>query len=413
MLPTVPVPPRQLEDYADLVGQEVIDNLRSAARKMSGARILHLNSTAFGGGVAELLLTHVTLMNELGLDTTWQVIQGSDPFFTVTKFAHSGLQGSEVPWTEDMVRVYEDQCEDNAEELAEGFDFVIVHDPQPAGVLAIVEREGRRRGKWVWRCHLDLSETFEPVWEYFAGHVTRYDAAVFTMQEFVPPELTGPKLFIIPPSIDPLSAKNQWMDPETVYETIHRYGVQWNRPIVTQVSRFDPAKDPLGVIDAYRLAKREVTDLQLVLIGSMAHDDPEGWHYLEVTERHRADDPDIFLLSNIQGVGNLEVNAFQRDSTLVLQKSLREGFGLTVAEALWKGTTVIGGNVGGIRLQIEDGANGFLVDTPEECAERMVLLLADPELRAQMGHRGHDLVRDRFLSFRELRDFIELLASLS
>jgi trehalose synthase len=312
-----------------------------------------------------------------------------------------------------MVAAYEEQCEDNAEELAEGFDFVIVHDPQPAGVLRVLERQGKRQGRWVWRCHLDLSETFEPVWSYFAGHVAGYDGAVFTMQEFVPADLSGVTTFIIPPSIDPLSAKNQWMDPETVYETVHRYGVQWNRPIVTQVSRFDPAKDPLGVIDAYRMAKAEVPDLQLVLIGSMAHDDPEGWHYLEVTERHRAEDPDIFLLSNIQGVGNLEVNAFQRDSTLVLQKSLREGFGLTVAEALWKGTPVIGGNVGGIRLQIEDGANGFLVETPEECADRMLRLLADPDERTLMGHRGHELVRERFLTFRELRDFIDVLAALS
>jgi trehalose synthase len=243
--------------------------------------------------------------------------------------------------------------------------------------------------------------------------VAHYDAAVFTMQEFEPAGLAGPRVFIIPPSIDPLSSKNQWMDPETVYETIHRYGVQWNRPIVTQVSRFDPAKDPLGVIDAYRLAKREVPDLQLVLIGSMAHDDPEGWHYLEVTERHRSDDPDIFLLSNVQGVGNLEVNAFQRDSTVVLQKSLREGFGLTVSEALWKGTPVIGGNVGGIRLQIEDGEDGFLVESPEQCAERMLRLLGEPDELARMGRRGHEIVRERFLTFRELRDILQMLAAIA
>jgi len=397
----------------DVVGEESVERLRSAARRLTGARVLHVNSTAFGGGVAELLLTQVALLNALGVETTWQVIQGTDQFFTVTKFAHTALQGGEVPWTDEMVRVYEEQCEDNAADLAEGHDFVIIHDPQAAGILTVLEGKGKRQGRWVWRCHLDLSETFAPVRDYFETHVARYDAAVFTMAEFVPANLSGPTTFIIPPSIDPLSAKNQWMDPETVYEIIHRYGVQWNRPIVTQVSRFDPAKDPSGVIDAYRLAKRDVPDLQLVLIASMAHDDPEGWHYLEVTERHRAEDPDVFLLSNIQGVGNLEVNAFQRDSTVVLQKSLREGFGLTVSEALWKETPVIGGNVGGIRLQIEDGVNGYLVDTVEECADRIVRLLGDGDLRAQMGSRGHDTVRERFLTFRELQDFLDMLAALA
>src|SRR2546425_5242048 len=229
------------------------------------------------------------------------------------------------------------------------------------------------------------------------------------MQEFEPAGLDGPRISIIPPSIDPLSAKNQWMDPETVYETIHRYGVQWNRPIVTQVSRFDPAKDPLGVIDAYRLAKREVTDLQLLLIGSMAHDDPEGWHYLEVTDAYREGDPDIFLLSNLEEVGNLEVNAFQRASTVVVQKSLREGFGLVVSEAMWKEVPVIGGNVGGIRLQIEDGVSGFLVDSVEECAERMVRLLKDGSLRSQLGRAGRERVRDRFLSLREVEDHVRML----
>jgi len=412
VLPSVPVPPRPLQDYLEIVGESALEELRASARALSGARILNLNSTAFGGGVAELLVTQVGLLNELGLDAHWQVINGTSEFFTVTKFAHAGLQGAEVPWTEEMIRLYEEQCEENADELAGEYDFVIVHDPQPAGILPVIEERGRRKGQWVWRCHLDLSETFEPIWTYLAGHVAHYDAVVFTMQEFVPPGLAGPRIFIIPPSIDPLSSKNQWMDAETVYETIHRYGVQWNRPIVTQVSRFDPAKDPLGVIDAYRLAKREVPDLQLVLIGSMAHDDPEGWHYLEVTERHRADDPDIFLLSNVQGVGNLEVNAFQRDSTVVLQKSLREGFGLTGSEALWKGAPVIGGNVGGIRLQIEDGEDGFLVEGAEECAERMLRLLGDPDELARMGRRGHEIVRERFLTFRELRDTLEMLAAI-
>jgi trehalose synthase len=241
--------------------------------------------------------------------------------------------------------------------------------------------------------------------------VQRYDAAVFTMAEFVPPGLSGPEIFVIPPSIDPLSAKNQWIDPDTVYEILHRYGVQWTKPIVTQVSRFDPWKDPLGVIDAYRIAREDVPDLQLVMIGSMAHDDPEGWHYLEVTERYRADDPNIFLLTNMQDVGNLEVNAFQRDSTVVLQKSLREGFGLTVSEAMWKGTPVIGGNVGGIRLQIEDSVSGYLVDSVEDCAARMVDLLLNEDLNAFMAEAGRQRVRERFLTLRELHDLIAMITA--
>ena len=220
-----------------------------------------------------------------------------------------------------------------------------------------------------------------------AHHVERFDGVIFTMQDFVPPGLEGPgpRVFLIPPSIDPMSAKNQWMDPDTSYEVLHRFGVEWTRPIVTQVSRFDPWKDPLGVIDAYRMARAEVPDLQLVLIASMASDDPEGWHYLEMTQRHRADDANIFLLSNLQGVGNLEVNAFQGESDVVLQKSLREGFGLTVAEAMWKGTPVIGGDVGGIRLQIENGTSGFLVHSVDDCAARLVELLRDEELSERFG----------------------------
>jgi trehalose synthase len=242
-------------------------------------------------------------------------------------------------------------------------------------------------------------------------HVERYDAAVFTMADFVPPGLSGPDMFVIPPAIDPLSAKNQWIDPDTVYEILHRYGVQWTKPIATQVSRFDPWKDPLGVIDAYRMAREEVPDLQLVMIASMAHDDPEGWHYLDVTERHRTDDPNIFLLTNLQGVGNLEVNAFQRDSTLVLQKSLREGFGLTVSEAMWKGTPVIGGNVGGIRLQIEDGLSGYLVDSVDTCAARMVELCQNDDLNEFMAEAGRQRVRERFLALREIEDLIAMIAA--
>jgi trehalose synthase len=413
MLPFVPVPARPLDDYGEAAGQEALESLRRAARALSGARILHVNSTAFGGGVAELLLTQVAVLNDLGIETAWQVIEGAEDFFTVTKFAHNGLQGAEVPWTKDMETIYADRCRSNAAALAEGYDFVIVHDPQPAGILGVLEAEGKRKGTWVWRCHLDLSSPHPPIIKFFAGQAARYDGAIYTMESFIPAGVDGPEVVTIAPSIDPLSLKNGWIGPGTVYEVLHRYGIDRTRPIMTQVSRFDPWKDPVGVIDAYRLAKREFPDLQLLLVGSMAHDDPEGWHYLEVTQAHREDDPDVFLLSNLQEVGNLEVNAFQRASTVVVQKSIREGFGLVVSEGMWKETPVVAGNVGGIRLQIEDGTSGFLVDSVEECADRVSRLLGDPHLRTDMGRAGRDRVRQHFLSLREIEDHLRFLASLS
>ena len=412
MLPIVPVPPLSLAEYSEAAGAEAIESLREAARSLSGARVLHVNSTAFGGGVAELLFTHVALMNDLGVETAWQVIEGSDDFFTVTKFAHNGLQGAQVAWTPQMEELYIERCRSNAASLAQGYDYVIVHDPQPAGMLSVLEEQGNRNGKWVWRCHIDLTAPFPPVWNFFSSQVDPYDAVVFTLEDYLPPRLEGPRAFTIPPSIDPQSLKNTFIDSLTVYGVLSRYGVDRGRPIATQVSRFDPWKDPVGVIDAYRLAKKEVPELQLLLVGSMAHDDPEGWHYLQVTEAHRDGDPDIFLLSNLQEVGSLEVNAFQRASSVVLQKSAREGFGLVVSEALWKEAPVIGGNVGGIRLQIEDGVSGFLVDSVEDCTERIIRLLEDGQLRTQMGRAGRERVRERFLATREVEDQLRMLASL-
>jgi trehalose synthase len=407
VLPTVSTPPRHLDEYREVAGADAVDRLIAAAEPLVGARILNVSSTVFGGGVAELLMAQVALLNDLGVDTTWQVMEGSEAFATVTKFMHTALQGSEVPWDEDMVRIYEEVSQENADRLINGFDadIVMVHDLQPAGIAGALDATGDRKGTWIWRCHVDASRPFAPVWNHLSGHVARHDASIFTMEGFVPPG-HGTRVFVVPPSIDPLSAKNQWIDPDTVYEILHRFGVQWTRPFVTQVARFDPSRDPLGAIDAYRLAREEVTDLQLVLVGSMTHDDPEEWHYLEVTERHRGDDPDVFILTNVQGVGNLEVNAFQRDARVVLQRSRKEGFGLSVAEAMWKGTPVVGGDVGGIRLQIEDGVSGYLVDSTEETAARMVELLRDDELNEWMGEAGRTRVRERFLTLRELEDLI-------
>jgi trehalose synthase len=412
MLVSVPLlESKHVEDYRDAAGDEAVDRLLESAEPFKGARIVHLSSTAFGGGVAELLSSQIAFLQDLGIDADWQLIEGSEEFFSVTKLAHNALQGAGVPWTEAMEATYLERIRVNAARFAESADFVFVHDPQPAAILTILEEEGRRVGKWVWRCHIDLTHAMEAVWGFFFLHVNRYDASVFTMDEFVRPGLQT-NVAVIPPSIDPLSPKNTWLEPEAVREILVGYGIDAERPIATQVSRFDPWKDPFGVIDAYRIVKEEFPQLQLVLVGSMAQDDPEGWHYLEQTEEQRAGDPDIDVLTNLQGVGDIAVNAFQRASAVVLQKSIREGFGLTVSEAMWKERPVIAGNAGGLRLQVQDGETGYLVDSVEQCAERLLTLLRNPERGGEMGRAGKARVRDRFLTLREVTDYLELLSEL-
>ena len=369
-----------------------------------------LNSTAFGGGVAELLLTQVALLQDLGIDTTWAVLEGSDEYFAVTKAVHNALQGAPLAWTSEMEAVYRERIRANAAELTETFDVVFVHDPQPAALIEVLEDEDRKEGRWLWRCHIDLSTPYAPVWAFFEPIVNRYDAAIFTMEAFAQPGVTAPVAFV-PPSIDPISTKNAPMNDETVHEVLTAYGIDPHRPIVTQVSRFDPWKDPLGVIDAFRLVREEHPELQLVMAGSMASDDPEGMEFLDRTEAHRDGDPDIHLLTNLHKVGNLEVNAFQRASAVVVQKSTREGFGLVVAEGMWKGKPVVGGDVGGITLQIEEGVSGYLVDSVEACAARISELIADPGLRERMGQAGLERVRDRFLSVREIEDYLRLMSA--
>ena len=414
VLTQVPTPSKSLGDYAAVVGAEAIDRLRAKAAPFKGARVLNVNSTAFGGGVAELLYTLVPLMRDLGIEADWQLMHAPEEFFVVTKAMHNALQGAAVPWTNEMRALYRSISEDNAEAFEGDYDFVIIHDSQPAGILQeLIEDRGGAAGKWAWRCHIDLTEPFEPVWAFVRPLVERYHGAIFTLEEFVRPGLRVPHIAIIPPSIDPLSLKNIPMDGGMVDEVMRRYGIDSTRPLVVQVSRFDPWKDPLGVMDAYRMAREQVPGLQLALIASMAHDDPEGWDYFTKTEEYRADDPDIFLLSNLQEVGALGVNAFQRAADVVVQKSLREGFGLVVSEAMWKAKPVVGSAVGGIRLQIDDGETGYLVDDVEGCAKRIVDLLSDKENASEIGRRARVFVRDRFLSMRDIEDHLSLFEALS
>jgi len=409
MLVSVPTTTRSLSEFEFFVDPEEIEGIRKLASRFSGARVLHLNATSFGGGVSEILYTLVPLMRSVGIETDWKVLQGSDEFFSVTKIMHNSLQGMEIPMTRQMKSIYEYYQKLNADLLKGGYDFVIVHDPQPAGMPSFM-KDYRDIGKhWIWRCHLDLTRLYQGLWDYLIPMLNLYDATIFTMSNYVGAHADVlPPCFIVPPSIDPLSPKNMPLEKQVIDRTLKEYRIKTNHPLITQVSRYDPWKDPLGVIDAYRLAKKKIPDLQLVLAASMASDDPESWHYYEKTARHAGEDDDIFLLSNIQGVGNLEINAFQRGSDIILQKSLQEGFGLTVTEALWKEKPVIGGNVGGITLQIDNDRNGFLVNSVEECADKIIYLYEHAKEGEKMGIAGKEKVRDNFLSTNSLKSYLNV-----
>ncbi len=410
MLEVVVVPTKSLEAYRPIVGDEVIEQIQALAEPLSGTSVVHVNATAFGGGVAEILQTLVPLMRDVGLDAQWQVIQGADEFFNVTKAMHNGLQGMDLPFTDEMKGIWQRYNELNARQFEGDYDFVVVHDPQPAGLLHCAS--GKQARHWIWRCHIDTSHPNPSYWKFLAPYIDEYPAAIFTMEQYVGPGVEFQHLAIVPPTIDPLSPKNTPMDPTVADAVVAGYGFDTRRPLLVQVSRFDPWKDPLGVIDAYRIVKQQVPDVQLALVGSMASDDPEGWDYYDRTVRHAGEDFDIRILHNFHGVGNREVNAFQTAADVVIQKSTREGFGLVVTEALWKGKPVVGGNVGGIPLQVIDGETGFLVEDVESCAEKALYLLQNPEEAGRMGAAAREHVRRHFLTTRHLADYLDLFNRL-
>jgi trehalose synthase len=414
MLERVPLLEKELADYTDVVGGATVERIHELAAPFRGARVLHINATAYGGGVAELLATHVPLLRSLGIDAEWQVMHGSDEFFTITKHVHNALQGAAIEWTTSMQRTYLERVLDNALALEGDWDYVVVHDPQPAALLSFLhdKKIGRASTKWIWRCHIDLTAADPGVWEFFRPFVEQHDASVWTMPEFVPDSLNMARVVHAPPCIDPLSVKNLELAMPFCKEITKQYGIDPHRPIVCQVSRFDPWKDPLGVLEAFQVVREQITDAQLVLAGSMATDDPEGFRVWEEIEAARGGDRDIHLLSNLHQVGAVQINAFQRMAGVMVQKSLREGFGLTVSEALWKGRPVVGGRAGGITLQIRDGYDGYLVDSVEECARRIIDLLADPVGSEAMGIQGREHVRENFLCTRELEDWLTLFGRL-
>ena len=394
-----------IDRYREAAPRGAMDFLVRLSEQVQGRRFVHVNSTRLGGGVAEILSRIVPLMRELGIDVEWSVIEGDADFFATTKAFHNALQGTEQFLTETMLEHYLEVNRANAERLRPEGDLVLVHDPQPAAML-----DARApRGAWVWRCHIDLSDPQRQVWEFLRRYVARYDAAVFSLRAGAQP-LPIPQ-FIVPPSIDPLSDKNRPLTGCEIATVLRKLNVPNDKPLLLQVSRFDRFKDPVGVINTYRLVKR-YHDVRLVLAGGGAADDPESAQVLAEVREAAGRDPDIFVL-DLPADSHLTINALQRAATIVLQKSTREGFGLTVAEALWKGKPVIGGATGGITLQIIDGVTGYTVKSVEGAAYWIRHLLSHPALARAMGEAGREHVRQNFLITRHLRDYIALLARLT
>ncbi len=394
-----------LEQYAQIVGEDVIHHLELLAANLQGMKVVHVNSTREGGGVAEILHWLIPLKRELGIDAQWEVISGTDAFFSFTKLMHNGLQGKRVELHSGHLAEYERVNEMNAESLRktlEEADLVFIHDPQPAALLQFIPD---RRGKWIWRCHIDASRPFRPVWKFLRTFVEPYSASIWSLSEFAQP-LPHP-LYLVAPSIDPLSEKNIELDPDELSAMHYKWGLDPERPIITQVSRFDRFKDPIGVIRAYRMV-REFSPIQLILAGGGAADDPEGEEMIRRVRENAGSDEDIHILL-LPSDDHRTINAFQRISDIVIQKSTREGFGLTVTEAMWKRKPVIGGDTGGIRLQVVDHHTGFLVTSPEGAALRIRYLLKHRDELEGMGEKAHNFVLENFLVTRHLREYLTLM----
>ena len=395
--------------YAGVVGEDVVGQLRQLAVPLRGKTIVHINSTSAGGGVAEILSQLVPFQRELGIDAHWEVLSGNEPFYSCTKRFHNALQGMPVDVAPALLRSYEENNAVNAERLApllRDADFVFVHDPQPA---ALITHFPTRRGKWIWRCHIDLSRPHRSVWRYLAPFVSAHDASVFSVADFA--QVLPHPVYLVPPSIDPLSDKNRELTPQEIDGELAAFGIDRTRPILLQVSRFDRFKDPLGVIHAYHLVKAFVPAVQLVLAGGGAVDDPEGAAMLAEVQAAAGDDPDLHVLW-LPVDAHRTINALQRAADIVIQKSIREGFGLTVSEAMWKEKVVIGGATGGIRLQIANGHTGFLVSTPEGAALRSRYLLRHRRRLLGMGRNAKQFVRENFLLTRQLREYLTLMVGV-
>jgi len=392
----------QINEYIPIVGQSVVDDLRLLADKLKGRSIQHINSTAVGGGVAEILNRMVPLLKELGVNTRWDLIKGGEQFFEVTKKFHNALHGRPEEVTQNDFDIFMETSRKNIEETVISGDIVFVHDPQP---IALVNKKAGN--KWLWRCHIDVSDPNQKVWGFLRGFIDKYDSAVFSAPGFSPH--LPIRQFLISPSIDPLSDKNKELPPETIDAVLRKYSISRDKPILTQISRFDRLKDPLGVVEAFQQVRRHI-DCQLILAGGTASDDPEGMKVLEEVKAKAEKDKDIHILLLPQD--DIEVNALQRASTVIIQKSLKEGFGLTVAEALWKAKPVVASNVGGIPLQIKHKYSGLLCHSIDGAAFAVKQLFNSPEYARRLGENGREHVRNNFLLTRHLREYMLLFLSL-
>ena len=388
-----------VEDYEELVGAKTVERILRKAEPLKDLHITHVNSTYYGGGVAVLLSSLSLLMNSVGIKTGWRVIQGSPDFFSVTKKIHNALQGGEINLSDQKKQIYENVVYENVIRNHLDHDRVIIHDPQPLPMI----QHYHKRGPWIWRCHVDLTAPNRKVWNYLAPYIEQYDAVILSLDEYAQ-RLSTPQVVFMP-AIDPFSITNKPLSDDEIQERLDFYKIPTDWPLVAQISRFDKWKDPEGVIDAFEIARKEV-DATLVLLGNIATDDPEGEHvYHSLLDRR---EERIIILTKED---TALVNALQRRAAVIVQKSLREGFGMTVTEAMWKETPVIGGDVGGIRYQIKDGENGFLVSSVEEAAERMVQLIKDQKLREQLGKKAHETVKRNFLMIRLLEQYLDLLGA--
>lgn len=398
-----------LYEYSDIVREDEINHILQLAKPLRKMKVVHVNSTRLGGGVAEILHKLVPFMNELGIKTDWEVIEGNEQFYLCTKSFHNALQGDRVDIPDPLYRNYEKTNRINSELLKDKLksaDIVFIHDPQPAPLLRYTPD---RKGKWIWRCHIDASKPDRTVWKYLRKFVSGYDASIFSIADFAQP--LPHTQYLIPPSIDPLSSKNIELNEIEINGIAEKFGISRDRPIMLQVSRFDRFKDPVGVIKAYKLTKKFLPNLQLVLAGGTADDDPEGADVLREVEESAKGDRDIHILL-LPPDAHRTINALQRMADIVLQKSLKEGFGLTVTESLWKGKPVIGGDTGGIRLQVINHYTGFCVNTPEGAALRIRYLLHNPDKMKEMGRNAQEFVRENFLITRHLREYLILMVKL-
>ncbi len=390
----------QIDDYEPFVGPKTIERIRKKARRLQYLHVAHINSTYYGGGVAELLTPLTLLMNNLGIKTDWKIVHGPPDFFSITKKMHNALQGSKINLSGRKKRIYEAVIHENAiRNHLEDHNMVVIHDPQPLPMIDCY----RKNAPWIWQCHVDLSSPNRKVWQYLVPFVERYDVVVLSIKEYRQ-KLKTPQVFFAP-GIDPVGIMNREMTPGEIRERLNRYKIPTDLPLVVQISRFDRSKDPEGVIEAFKLARKQV-DCTLVLLGDVATDDPEGTMVYDSLLKNREDR--IIIISHQDSA---LVNALQRTAAVVIQKSIREGFGLTVTEAMWKGAAVIGGNVGGIRHQIQDGVNGFLVSSVKETSERIVQLIKDKKLRHRLGKKATETVKNRFLLTHYLERYLDLFTS--